>query len=273
VNRALTRFAERLPTKFSVKVKTDREIAIMREGGQHLSDILHKVSERVAPGVSTGTLDRLARELIEQAGDKPAFLHYKPDWANKPYPATLCVSVNDEVVHSIPGKRILEEGDIVGLDLGLSHKGLFVDMALTLAVGAMSEADERLMQTTKSALSAGLGMVRTGVRLGDVGMAVQSVAEGAGFSIVRDLGGHGVGHKIHEAPFIGHFGPVGKGERLETGQTICLEPMVNAGGPRVIFDQSNGYTVRTADGSRSAHYEVTLAVTERGADVLTHIFW
>ena len=245
----------------------------MREGGKRLSNILRAVSERVVPGVKTEDLDKFAHELIEQGGDKPAFLHYKPDFASKPFPASLCVSVNDEVVHGIPSERILNEGDIVGLDLGLMHDGLFTDMAVTLPVGIVGEADKRLMQVTKESLNAGTAAVSGDARLGDIGAAVQKVVEKAGFAVVRELGGHGVGHKVHESPFVAHFGKPGTGERLEIGQTICIEPMTSAGSHEVIFDESDGYTVRTRDGSKSAHYEVTLAVTEEGPDILTPIFW
>ncbi|HEY4504898.1 MAG TPA: type I methionyl aminopeptidase [Candidatus Paceibacterota bacterium] len=256
-----------------MKVKSPEEITIMREGGKHLSSILRQVASAVRVGIETRELDTLALRLITETGDIPAFLHYKADFSRKAYPATLCVSINDEVVHGVPGKRKLENGDIVGLDLGLQHRGLFVDMAVTVPVGKISETDERLIQITKEALRVGLASARSGVRLGDVGVEIERVAETAGFSVVRELGGHGVGHKIHEAPFVPHFGPRGKGEKLEVGQTICIEPMVNVGGPGVTFDQDDGYTVRTADGSRSAHYEVTLAVTDKGIDVLTPIFW
>ena len=245
----------------------------MREGGKHLSSILRQVSLAVAPGIETERLDTLALGLIKEAGDLPAFLHYKPEFSHRAFPATLCVSINDEVVHGIPGPRKLEEGDIVGLDLGLVHEGLYLDMAVTVAVGKAGEADLRLMEATKQSLQAGLAAVAPLVRLGDVGAEIERVVEAAGFSVVRELGGHGVGHEVHEPPFVPHFGPAGKGEKLEVGQTICIEPMVNAGGPEVIFDQGDGYTVRSADGSRSAHYEVSLAVTDKGAEVLTPIFW
>ena len=256
-----------------MKVKSDIEINKMREGGKRLSAILRQVSMAVRVGMATEELDTLALGLISKGGDLPAFLHYKPEFSHRAFPATLCVSINDEVVHGIPGKRILLEGDIVGLDLGLEHEGLFVDMAVTVPVGIASEADKRLMEATGRSLKAGLAKVAPGVRLGDIGAEVERVVETAGFSVVRELGGHGVGHEIHEPPFVPHFGPAGKGDKFELGQTICIEPMVSAGRAGVIFDQQDGYTVRTADGSRSAHYEVTLAVTDKGADILTPIFW
>ncbi|HEY9582815.1 MAG TPA: type I methionyl aminopeptidase [Candidatus Paceibacterota bacterium] len=255
-----------------MKVKTQNEIEIMREGGKRLSHILQQVALRVVPGVRDSELDKLARELIEQGGDKPAFLHYKPDFASKPFSATLCVSLNDEVVHGIPNGRVLKDGDIVGLDLGLEHGGLFTDMAVTVAVGNVSEGNSRLMQITKSALEAGITVVKEDAYVGDIGKSIENLVRPAGFSIVEELGGHGVGRAIHESPFIPHFAGK-KGERLLAGQTIAIEPMINTGGKDVIFDTVDGYTVRTADGSNSAHYEVTIAVTSKGALILTPIFW
>ncbi|HEY4504423.1 MAG TPA: type I methionyl aminopeptidase [Candidatus Paceibacterota bacterium] len=253
-------------------IKSPEEIAIMREGGKRLSNILRKVAERVVPGVRADALDVFVRELIERDGDKPAFLHYKPEFSSKPFPASLCVSVNDEVVHGIPSNRVLKNGDIVGLDLGLEHGGLFTDMAVTVPVGNVSENDKKLMQVTKKALTAALSVVKDGANLNDIGIAVESVVHPADFSIVEELGGHGVGHKIHEAPFVTHFKTNSK-DKLEAGQTLAIEPMINAGGKEVTFDEQDGYTVRTKDGRNSAHYEVTLAVTETGADILTPIFW
>src|SRR3989344_1768385 len=253
--------------KFLMKIKTPEEIEIMKEGGQRLSDILRIISERVVPGVATEDLDKFARELIEQGGDKPAFLHYKPDFSTKPFPATLCISVNDEIVHGIPSNRLLVAGDLVGLDLGVEHKSLFTDMAVTVPVGNVSESDKNLMRVTKEALTAALAVVRVGAYLSDMGEAIEKIVHPAGFSIVEELGGHGVGHKIHEEPFIAHFKTNSK-DKLEVGQTLAIEPMINAGGKEVVFNKKDGYTVRTADGKNSAHYEITLAVTEKGADVL-----
>lgn len=255
-----------------MKVKTKEEIVLMREGGKRLAAILEELSAKVTPGVTGAELDKLAREMIEAGGDKPAFLHYHPDWATRSFPATLCVSINDEVVHGIPSDRKLEEGDIVGLDLGLQHNGLFLDMAVTVPVGNVSEADKKLMQVTKEALRAGIAAIRVGGRVGDIGEAIEKVVEPAGFAIVEELGGHGVGHEIHEAPFIPHFAD-GRGEKLEVGMTLAIEPMINAGESEVIFDSADGYTVRTADGSKSAHYEATIALTESGPEILTPLFW
>lgn len=249
------------------------KVIAMREGGKRLSRILKQVSEAVRPGITTAELDVLALRLIREGGDEPAFLHYKPDFSFKPYPATLCTSVNDEVVHGIPSSRILNEGDIVGLDLGLRHEGLFVDMAVTVAVGELSGATAQLVEITKRALEAGLSAVRDGARVGDIGEAIEKVVLPAGFSIVEELGGHGVGEHVHEAPFIPHFADKRASGILQAGQTIAIEPMINAGGKEVSFDEKDGYTVRTADGKNSAHFEVTLVVTPKGTEILTPIFW
>ena len=253
--------------------KSSSEIEMMREGGKRLSQILKQVASAVRPGVETRELDTLAERLIREGADEPAFLHYKADFSPKSFPATLCVSINDEVVHGIPSARKLIEGDIVGLDLGLIHEGLITDMAVTLPVGKINAPDARLLEVTKHALKVGVHVVRQGAHLGDIGAAIENVVRPAKFSIVEELGGHGVGYKVHEPPFIAHTGKAGMGEKLEVGQTIAIEPMVNAGSKEVIFDETDGYTVRTRDGKKSAHFEVTLAVTKNGADVLTPIFW
>ncbi|HEY4482927.1 MAG TPA: type I methionyl aminopeptidase [Candidatus Paceibacterota bacterium] len=256
-----------------MKIKSPQEISVMREGGKRLSRILKQVAEAVRPGITTIELDVLAERLIREGGDEPAFLHYKPDFSYKLFPATLCTSVNDEVVHGIPSSRILKEGDIVGLDLGLCHEGLFVDMAVTMGIGELSGPAAKLIETTKRALEAGLSVVRDGARVSDIGATIEKVVLPAGFSIVEELGGHGVGEHVHEAPFIPHFADKSANDILQTGQTIAIEPMINAGGKEVTFDEKDGYTVRTKDGKKSAHFEVTLVVTPQGFEVLTPIFW
>lgn len=255
------------------RIKSKEEIEILAEGGKRLSAILEKVAQMVKPGISTEELDTYAEKLIRDGGDKPAFLYYKPDFSHKHYPSSLCVSVNNEVVHGIPSKRILEEGDIVGLDLGLAHKDLYTDMAVTVPVGKIDENSQKLIDITKTSLNAALKVVNASAKLGDIGAAIEKVVGPSGFGIVRELGGHGVGHEIHESPFIAHYGKAGTGEKLEEGMVIAIEPMINAGAPDVIFDNEDGYTVRTEDGSRSAHFEVTLAVTKDGHRLLTPIFW
>lgn len=251
-------------------IKTPEEIEILREGGKHLAAILHKVKEKVVPGVSTKDLDLYAEKLIREMGDTPAFLNYRPEGAKVPFPASLCVSVNDEVVHGIPNKnRILKEGDIVSLDLGLEHGGLFTDMAITVGVGKINSANKKLLEVTEKALQVAINAAQAGHAVGDIGYAVESFVHSQGkYGIVEVLSGHGVGRAIHEDPYIPNFGKPGKGEKLVPGMVIALEPMLNIGTKNVTLDD-DGYTFRTADGKSSAHFEHTILITEEGAEVLT----
>ncbi len=251
-------------------IKTPKEIEILREGGKHLALILYKVKEIVKHGISTWELDKYAEKLIREMGDIPAFLNYRPAGAKVPFPASLCVSVNDEVVHGIPNKkRILKEGDIVSLDLGLKHQGLFTDMAITVPVEKVSEADQKLLAVTGQALQVGINAARGGNTVGGIGYAVESFIKSKGtFGIVEVLSGHGVGRAIHEDPYIPNFGKTGKGEKLVPGMVIALEPMLNNGTKNVTID-ADGYTFRTADGQNSAHFEHTILITDGDAEVLT----
>ncbi len=255
-------------------IKTKDEIEILREGGKCLATVLHKVKEKVAPGVSTKELDVYAEELIRDMGDEPAFLNYRPAGAKMPFPASLCVSVNDEVVHGIPSeKRILKQGDIVSIDLGLKHKGLFTDMAMTVPVGQVDESALKLLKVTEQALQVGISNAVVGNTVGDIGNAIESFVRGQGtgkYGIVEVLSGHGVGRAIHEDPYIPNFGKKGKGEKLVSGMVIALEPMLNNGTKNVIIDEDE-WTFRTADGKKSAHFEHTILVTEDGPEILTHI--
>ena len=252
-------------------IKTKQEIEILREGGRRLATILHKVKERVAPGVSTKELDEYAEELIREGGDVPAFLNYRPEGAPTPFPASLCVSVNDEVVHGIPSRdTILEEGDIVSIDLGLKHKGLFADMALTVPVGKVSPASEKLMDTTQKALEVGISAAYGGNTVGDIGHAIESFVRPHKYGIVEVLSGHGVGRAIHEDPYIPNFGKAGKGVKLVPGMVVALEPMLNNGTKNVTLDD-DGYTFRTADGKKSAHFEHTILITDGEPEVLTKV--
>ncbi|OGI68235.1 type I methionyl aminopeptidase [Candidatus Nomurabacteria bacterium RIFCSPHIGHO2_01_FULL_42_15] len=254
-------------------IKTKEEIEILREGGRHLATVLFKVKEKVVPGVSTKELDQYAEKLIREMGDTPAFLNYRPAGAKTPFPASLCVSVNDEVVHGIPNKkRILKEGDIVSIDLGLNHKGLFTDMAMTVGVGKVSAANHKLLAITEQALLVGIGAARGGNTVGDVGHAIESFigAHKDAYGIVEVLSGHGVGRAIHEDPYIPNFGKKGKGEKLFPGMVIAIEPMINLGTKNVTVDDDE-YTFRTADGKKSAHFEHTILITEGEAEVLTRL--
>ncbi len=251
-------------------VTTDEQRANLIEAGQHLAAVLRALEEAVAPGVTTESLDDLAEKMIRDFGDEPCFLGYTPEGAGRPYPATLCVSINDEIVHGIPNEihKVLSEGDIVGLDLGLSHKGVIVDAAITVAVGKVSDDSRRLMDVTKAALDAGIAAAKPGRHIGDISHAIQLEIEKAGFKVVRELGGHGVGDRVHEEPFIPNYGRAGEGEELTEGMVLALEPISAAGKAGVIL-APDGYTYRTKDGSRSAHFEHTILIEKEGARIIT----
>ncbi|MDO8564766.1 MAG: type I methionyl aminopeptidase [bacterium] len=255
-----------------ITIKTKEEITILREGGRRLAVILQRVAAEVRAGVSSATLNDLALKLMKEGGDTPSFLGYKPRGAKRPFPAALCVSVNDEVVHGIPNEeeKILKEGDIVALDAGLIHKGLFTDMAVTVPVGKIDAGAETLLEVTKKALAIGIKEVKAGAVTGDIGAAIQKFVEPHGFGIVRDLAGHGVGYGVHEDPFVPNFGTKGEGVELKAGMVLALEPMLNVGSAEVVLD-SDGYTYRTHDGTRSAHFEATVVVTEKGSEILTQV--
>ncbi len=250
-----------------IAVKSDREIALMRESGRIVAEVLSLVGTRIRPGVTTRELDELAEEFIRAQGGVPAFKGYGHDRHNL-YPATLCVSIDDEVVHGIPGGRRLEEGQIVAIDVGVKKNGWFGDGARSFAVGRVSEEKERLLHVTREALEKGLAQARAGAHLHDVSSAVQEHGETAGFSVVRDLVGHGIGRNLHEDPPVPNFGTAGTGLVLKEGMALAIEPMVNAGTYRVTVD-ADGWTVRTADGRPSAHFEHTVIVRADGAEIMT----
>ena len=250
-------------------IYTQKEIVSLREGGKRLARILSLLAERSVPGVSTAELDAYAEELIRAGGDIPSFKDYAPVWGGPAYPAALCASVNKEVVHGVPRTdRILEEGDIIGLDLGLTHDGLVSDSAITVAVGEIPAETQRLMDVTKEATYAGIKAAITGGHVGDIGHAVERVVKKAGFFVMRDLAGHGVGHHVHEAPIIPNFGNRGRGQLLHEGQVLAIEVMTGAGtgDGRTLKDK---FTYVTKDGSMSAHFEHTIVVTDTGGEVLT----
>ncbi len=251
-------------------VTNEKDRATLIEAGKRLARILAVLRTKVAPGVTAEELDNLAEQFIREGGDTPAFLGYTPEGAARPYPATLCVSINDEVVHGIPNesKKILKKGDIVGLDFGLIHKGVIVDSAITVSVGSVNEEAKKLLRATENALAAGIEKAVPGNHLGDVSNAIQKEIENAGFSVVKSLGGHGVGKLVHEEPFIPNFGRPGTGMLLKEGMVLALEPISSAGKAAVVLDQ-NGYTYRTKDGSRSAHFEHTILIEKKGARIIT----
>lgn len=253
-----------------VKLKTPEEIEIMKEGGRRHSYILSEVAKKVAVGISTQVLEDYARELISEGGDRSAFLHYTPKGAKRPYPAALCVSVNNQIVHGIPNETplILQEGDVVSLDLGLIHNGLITDSAITVGVGALSEEDKKLIEHTKEALYLGIKEARGGGNVGDIGYAIESFARPLGYGICQGLAGHGVGYKVHEDPFVPNEGRRGAGEKLLPGMVIAIEPMLTLGSSKIVLDK-DGYTYKTADGSKSAHWEHTVAITDGEPIILT----
>jgi len=247
----------------AVEIKSPEALAIMRRAGGVVADVLALLASKIAPGMTTGEIDRIAREELKKRGAKPAFLNYHG------FPAVICVSVNHEVVHGIPSdKRALREGDIVGLDFGCVIDGFYADSAVTVGVGRISEEAERLIRVTREALEKGIAAVKADARVGDVGAAVQAHAEGAGYGVVRDFVGHGIGRALHEEPPVPNYGKAGTGLRLKAGMTIAIEPMVNMGGPEV-ETLADGWTAVTKDGKLSAHFEHTVAVTADGREVLT----
>jgi methionyl aminopeptidase len=243
-------------------IKSPQEIKILRESNRIVAQVLASLKEAIRPGVSTKELDRLAEELTRQKGAIPAFKGYNG------YPATLCVSVNEEIIHGIPGPRRLREGDLVSLDMGVRYRGYYGDAAITLPLGRVSQRAKRLLQVTKGALKRAIEIAVPGNRLSDISHAIQSYAEGKGFSVVREFVGHGIGKKLHEDPQITNYGPPHQGPFLKVGMVLALEPMVNVGTWRAKL-LPDGWTAVTADGSLSAHFEHTIAITDDGPLILS----
>jgi methionyl aminopeptidase len=248
-------------------IKTQEEIEIIAEGGKILHDILAQTAALVKPGVSTGELNEFAEKLIYQAGGRPSFKDYGPK--KNPFPAGLCTSVNDVVVHGIPSKNvILKVGDIVGLDIGMEYKELYTDHAVTVAVGEITDKAKKLVETTKKCLNLAIKEAAPGKKTGDIGYIIQKTAEDNGFSAIRDLVGHGVGYDVHEEPAVPCFGKKNTGDVLKPGMVIAIEPML-ATGEYFLSVDPDGWTIRTADGGLSAHFEHTIAITEKGSKILT----
>lgn len=244
-------------------LKTAEEIAVMREAGRIVATVLQRLSEAVRPGIRTRALNELAeQEVGRHSYARASFKGYRN------YPASVCVSVNDEVVHGIPGNRVLKEGDIVSLDFGVIFKGFQGDAATTVGVGRVSSQAARLMETARAALAEGIGAARDGGNLGDIGAAVQGYVEKNGFSVVREYSGHGIGRDMHEDPLVPNFGTKGEGIRLKEGMTLALEPMVNTGAWATRLN-ANSWTVHTVDGGLSAHFEHTIAIRKTEAEILT----
>ena len=247
----------------TIELKSHKEIGLMRDAGAIVAGTLRLLAQAAKAGVSTAELDALASGELVKKKAKPAFLGYHG------FPASLCVSINQEVVHGIPSpKRRLSDGDIVGLDFGCIVGGFFADAAVTVSVGKIPASTQKLLDVTRESLGMAIDRVQDGARLGDVSAAVQKHVEANGFSVVRDFVGHGIGRALHEDPPVPNFGKAGTGLRLSPGMVIAIEPMVNAGGPEV-ETLSDGWTAVTKDGSLSAHFEHTIALTEKGPEILT----
>lgn len=249
-------------------IRTPEERASLIEAGKRLGIILDELAKAVAPGVTTKELDELAEQRIRAGGDTPAFKGYQPEGAPYPYPATLCISVNEEVVHGIPKDRVLEEGDIVALDLGLVHDGIIVDSALSVPVRKTDAKSYALLEATQQALEDAIAAARPGKRIGDISHATEQAFHGTHFGVVKILGGHGVGRHVHEEPFIGNTGHPGTGPEIVVGMVLALEPIANSGKGQVDLSEDQ-YTFLTRDGSRSAHFEHTILIEEEGPLVVT----
>ncbi len=253
--------------KYNIKLKTPHDIELLRESGKRLSAVLTAVSQEVKPGVTTGYLNDFVYKMITDMGDTPAFLNYKPFGAAYPYPGSICISVNDEVVHGIGGEYVLKEGDIVGLDGGVKHKGMISDSARTVAVGKISAEDQELMNVTKAALMAGISAAQAGNYVNDISKAIEKSIPKK-YGVIKILSGHGVGYKVHEEPYVPNFDDGVKGPKLVPGLVLAIEPMVNLGTDEVYL-ADDGYTFITADHKRSAHFEHTILITENGPEILT----
>lgn len=253
-----------------IRIKTAEDIALLKEGGKRHAEILNHLRPLVVPGVSTFVLNDFAMKELKKGGDVASFLNYKPEGAKRPYPAALCVSINEDIVHGIPNEnpKILKEGDIVTLDLGLTHHGLITDSAITVGVGNISAEDRHLISATEEALRRGIDAARGGNTIGDIGYVIDQYAKQEGFVVAEGLAGHGVGYEVHEDPYVPNTGNPGEGEKLVPGMVIAIEPMLMKGSGAIILDK-DGYTFKTKNGSRSAHAEHTILITEDQAVVLT----
>ena len=252
-----------------VTLKNPKEIEGLKKAGELVAETFKILSPHMKPGMSLLELDKIAEDYIRSKGAKPAYKGYKAKFSRTAFPATLCISVNEQICHGIPSVRKLREGDIVGVDIGVFLNGWAGDACFTYAVGNVTPRAKELLETAKKAMYAGIEQVRPGARLGDIGAAIQGVAEGQGFSVVRELGGHGLGRKIHEdEPHVNHFGKAGTGMKLQKGMVFTIEPMINEG-QAAIRNLPDGWTIVTEDGKLSAQFEHTVAVTSTGYEILT----
>ena len=245
-----------------VKIRTEREINLIADSNRIVSETLDMISKNVRPGIKTSELDKMAEDYIVSCGARPAFKGYMG------FPSTLCISIDDEVVHGIPNSKVLEEGQIVSVDCGAEKNGYYGDSARTFAVGKIDSKKQDLMNITKESLMRGIDAAKVGNYVSDIGYAVQTYVESHGYSVVRDLVGHGIGTELHEEPQVPNYGNPKQGHRLRAGMCIAIEPMINAGSKEIIT-KSDGWTVKTRDGSTSAHFEHTIAITENGPKILS----
>jgi methionyl aminopeptidase len=255
-----------------IKIKTPQEIEIMAEGGRILAKIMNELKKRVRPGIATMELEKLAESLILKAGGKCSFKGYKSKDGEsiRPYPYCLCTSVNEEIVHVPPSERVLKEGDVLKIDIGILYKGFHTDMAITVPVGKVSFEAQRLIRVTKKALKLAIKKAKPGNTFGDIGNTIQRYVESQGFNVVRELCGHGIGRELHEEPQILNYGKRKTGEKIKEGMVFCIEPMVTAGDWH-LKRTKDGFGYQTVDGSLTAHFEHTIAVTKNGGRVLTNL--
>ncbi|MCK9378718.1 MAG: type I methionyl aminopeptidase [Candidatus Moranbacteria bacterium] len=253
----------------TISIKNDNEIKLMRESGRRLAQVMVELEKAVHPGISTLILDKLAEELVLRKGGIPAFKGYGKETGN-PFPATICASINDEVVHGIPSENVvLKEGDILKIDIGMKYQGFFSDMARSFGVGNIGEKEKRIIETVKNALSEGIKKIKNGGKLSEYSKAVQTYVEDNGYSVIRNLVGHGIGKKLHEDPQIPNYYNRRMGDlKLEVGMTLALEPMINEGGYETRLGD-DGWVFKTKDGKLSAHWEDTILITEKGVEILT----
>ncbi len=250
-----------------IKLKTGRDIEMVAESGRILADILEKISREARVGVSLDSLENLARRLIKSAGAKPAFLGYRPSSSDKPFPAALCLSVNEQVVHGLPSPYKLRSGDLLKIDLGVDYKGYISDAAISLGIGKISPVAQKLIEAVKKSLEAAIAEARPGKHLGDLGYVIETIIKKSGFSVIKGLTGHGVGFKLHEDPTIFNYGNKGEGLALKPGMVLAIEPMACLGKERIVQRPDDSFA--TADGSLAAHFEHTVAITENGPRILT----
>ena len=258
-----------------IYIKKENEIELMRKGGKVLGLILKQLEKEAVSGVTARQLDKISRDLCKEHGVTPAFLNYKPAGAPRPFPASLCVSINDQIVHGIPTDSVLRDGDMVSLDMGIIYKKFILDSATTIVVGGLDKTDvtaHTLLSACQIALEAGIAVCKLGVTTGDIGHAIEQAMKGSSkgyvFEFAEHLGGHGVGYKVHEDPYIPNYGKAGQGPKLKAGMVIAIEPILNEGKGTISVD-TDGFTYKTTDGKRSCHFEHTVVITETGAEILT----